>query len=807
MKVSLNWLGDHIDLAGLNTEEICELLTFSGIEVESVDTRGITSELLVVARIISSEPHPNADRLSVCQVDDGSCNPRQIVCGAKNYEVGDHVPLALPGASFGDFKIKQGMLRGVESMGMMCSGKEIGVGTDHDGLLILEGRPEAGTPIRDLFPSDTIFELEITPNRPDCLSHLGIARELHALTGRPLKKDLSQPAASGHTEIPDPTSEVPIRLSDSEGCPFYTLRRINAVTVKESPEWLKSRLQSVGLRPINNIVDITNFVLMEMGHPLHAFDQAKVEGGIDVRRSRSAEKITALDDEDYLLETDDLVIADRSKALAIAGIMGGAASGVSETTTDILLESAWFHPARIRQTSRRLGLSSDSSYRFERGADPSAARAASDIAVELICELAGGTPEPTIESAGSPPLPDSEVSLDPAFCSRVLGAPISGEEIATTLTRLGIEKAPRSELPEETDAPTLWRIPSFRNDLTRPIDLVEEVARIRGLDTIPSRNRGPAADPSRADIAYDAGMRLRKHLAARGFHECTTLKLIARTQLNDALGLGTRQGEVIALKNPLSEDHTHLRSSIVPGLLASLSHNLRHGSSDLCLFEVGTCFIDEAKRPAHSEIQQLAMAMTGKVSPPSWINPDPDTTTLHDLRGAIEALAPCSEVTFLAASHERFPLYATVSIDGSPVGLAAQVAPTRARELGFDQAVLVAELDLSILQKNRRSDFLIRDLPRYPSVVRDVAIEVPVEIPASDIDAFFRGQEDPLLADFRLFDVFTDPTGEKLPAGRRSLAYTLTYRDATATLRAEQVDNAHARILEALQRELPATIR
>lgn len=805
MKVSLKWLDDHIDLSGLNTEDIAGLLTFSGIEVESIEATGVASDLLVVAKILSSVPHPNADKLSVCQVDDGSGSPRQIVCGAKNYREGDHVPLALPGASFGDFQIKAGKLRGVESMGMMCSGREIGIGGDHEGLFILNERPAPGALIRDLYPPDTVFELEITPNRPDCLSHLGVARELHALTGRALKP-LSHSPPHGNGIPPRPATDEELHLSDPDGCPFYTARRITGVTVGESPEWLKAKLESIGLRPINNIVDITNYVLMEIGQPLHAFDLSRLNGGIIVRSATAAETITALDDKQYSLDPNDLVIADESKALAIAGIMGGAETGVTESTTDILLESAYFAPSRIRQTSRRLGLTSDSSYRFERGADPAQAQNASELAVQLIVDLAGGSPEEQAISIGTAPTLVHQVPLDPEFCSRTLGCAVSNDQIATILARLGLAPAPGKE-PGHKDGEALWCIPSYRLDLQRPIDLVEEVARIHGLDKIPSRNLGPTADTSKADLAYDARMRARRQLAAQGFHECTTLKLIARNQLTDGLGLGTRSGAVVALKNPLTEDQTHMRTSIVPGLLASLARNLRAGASNIRLFEVGTCFLDEPRRPGHSEIQQLAIAMTGKVTPPCWINPDPGNATFHDLRGAVEALVPRCAITFSQTSNQNFPLCADIRIDGKPAGLAAQVAPARARELGFDGAVLVAEIDLTILQRQSSQSFRVAELPRFPSAARDVAIEIPTDLPVAEVDAFFARQNEPLLVDVQLFDVFTDPTGEKLPAGRRSVAYTLTYRDCSATLRTEQVDESHARILEALKRDLPATIR
>ena len=365
MNVSLQWLSDHVDFSEYSMSQLDELLTFAGIEVEGIQS---LPDHLVVAEVLSSERHPDAEKLSVCQVDDGSGKPRQIVCGAKNYKVGDKVPLALPGCVLDagggkTFTIGEGKLRGVDSLGMMCSSKEIGLGEGADGLLILPATLKPGTPLRDVFPA--VFELEITPNRPDCLSHLGVARELAALAKKPLKGI----AHHGVSTTPVKAAADEITLS-SETCPYYTARLIRGVTVSESPSWLKVKLESIGLRPINNIVDITNYLLMETGQPLHAFDMSKLDGGIVVRAAADGEKFLALNGEEYALSSDDLVIADKTRAVAIGGVMGGEDSGVTETTTDVLLEAAYFTPAAVRRTGRRLGIHSDSSYRFERGTDP-----------------------------------------------------------------------------------------------------------------------------------------------------------------------------------------------------------------------------------------------------------------------------------------------------------------------------------------------------------------------------------------------------------------------------------------------------
>ncbi|MFM8788657.1 MAG: phenylalanine--tRNA ligase subunit beta, partial [Chthoniobacterales bacterium] len=382
MKISLEWLKDYVALPE-SADTLSEALTNAGTEVIGREERGNVPDKIVVAQILSSEQHPNADRLSVCQVDDGSGQPRQIVCGAKNYKVGDKVPLALPSAVLGpDFKIKAGKLRGVTSDGMMCSAKELALAEDAEGLLILPADTAVGRPVKELFPPDTVLELEVTPNRPDLLGLVGVAREIGAITGASVKSpESAQPAEKAAGDS--------VKLEDA-GCPFYTARTIRGVKVGPSPQWLADRLSAVGLRPINNVVDVTNYVLMETGQPLHAFDLGKLEGGIVVRNAREGEGLAALDGSSLKLRTHDLVIADAKKAVALAGVMGGAQTGVTNATTDLLLESAWFEPSRVRKTSRELGISTDSSYRFERRVDPTGVLAASARATELILQVAGG---------------------------------------------------------------------------------------------------------------------------------------------------------------------------------------------------------------------------------------------------------------------------------------------------------------------------------------------------------------------------------------------------------------------------------
>lgn len=800
MKVSLNWLQDHLDLADQHAAALADRLTFAGVEVEGIHQTGASVPGVVVAEIAESIPHPNADKLSVCQVHDGTGTPRQIVCGAKNYRVGDKVPLALPGATLPDgHTIKDGKLRGVVSHGMMCSGAELGLSEDHAGLLILPADAPVGRPLSDVYASDTIFEVEITPNRPDLLSHLGVARELAALGEMPLKKRAHFADAKVRART---ATKDEIDLEAAESCPFYTARRIRGIKVGPSPDWLRQKLEAVGLRPINNVVDVTNYVMLEMGQPLHAFDASKLEGGIRVRLARGGETILALDGESYTLESSDLVIADHAKAIAIGGVMGGEESAVTETTTDILLESAYFQPSGIRRTSRRLDLGSDSSYRFERGVDPHQTAGASELATALILELAGGEAEGELAVAGEVPPVPAPVALDLARCQSLLGTPLPPEIPQRILTRLGLTLAEAEN--------GLWQIPTYRLDLTRPIDLVEEIARVYGIENVPARRLAIVAEPSAEDRRYDLLMRLRVQLTTLGFHESQTIKLVSGEQLGDDL-CGLRTGgrhEAVELKNPLSQDHAFMRTALVPGLLQTAARNLSHGATSLKFFEIGTVFSKHPRSPRVQETLHLALLLSGDMEPVSWHATKPRPADLYDLIGVIQSLftkrteAPRIE----KASSDSLLLAGEILRGKTALGRLGQLWPARVRAMDGLVPVFIAEIDLDQALRFGEEE-AIQALSRYPAVTRDVALEAPADLPNAAIEAFFRDQQIPWLEDVRLFDVFADPTGAKLPADRKSLAYSLTYRSAERTLTSEEIDRVHGEVASALQKDLGLRIR
>lgn len=799
MNISINWLSSHLDLTGKSVAEIDSLLTFAGVEVEGIVTKGISSGNIVVARIVEAVQHPNADKLKVTQVDAGEGTLRQIVCGAKNYQVGDLVPCCLPGAELpGGFTIGETKMRGVESRGMLASAVEIGLPPDVDGLLILPPDSEIGKPVKEMFDSDTLLELEVTPNRPDLLSHRGMARELATLLETPLLP-LDIPSRSVGVS---PAGRI--RIDAPDACPLYTAVRISGVTVKESPAWLKQRLEAIGLRPINNIVDVTNFVLHELGQPLHAFDAAKLTGAIVVRHAAEGETFTALDESVHVLTPDDLLISDESgAALALGGVMGGLDSGVTAGTTEILLESAWFTPQGIRRTSRRTALSSDSSYRFERGADPEGVLPASHLAVKLILETAGGTAEETTLAAGSPPDLTGMVALDTAKLNQLMGGSVSLTEAEAILTRLGLTK-----LADESGTGSRWQVPSFRADLQRHIDLVEEIARVHGLDRVPSRAQGSFVPASPVDAAYDADMVLRRRLAALGFHECQTIKLIADTQLPDALPLRPMQdGDLIRVKLPLSEDHAVMRPSIVPGLVASAVRNARQQVKSLRLFEMGRVFRNSGGGKAKDqESETLAILVAGPAQPAGWAAPE-RIADLYDLKGALSALLGGRTIQLTPRERDGFVLAADIKADDQNIGVFARLAPARERELDLTHPVYVAELDLAKLRKQLAGLGHVADLPQFPGSSRDAAMELPAATPNADIEKVLANLAEPLLVAYECFDVFTDPTGQKLPADRKSVAYRFHYRSATGTLTAAEFDTVHKKTLDALTAKLGVKFR
>ena len=794
MLISKKWLNSHLDVTDLSNSEFDDVLTFAGVEVEGIIEKGVASDLVVVAEVVASEQHPNADRLSVTRVDAGEAELRQIVCGAKNYKVGDKVPCALPGAVLpGGFEIKETVMRKVESRGMLCSAIEVGLGSDHSGLMILPSEWQTGKPLRQFVDDDTVFEIEVTPNRPDLLSHYGMAREVAALTRREIRV-MDVPSL----ELKADTTSLSIEGQDV--CALYTATRIKGVKVSESPAWLKDKLEAIGLRPINNIVDVTNFVLHEVGHPLHAFDAAEVDGGIRVRYAKENESFAALDEQSYTLAPSDCVISDESgNTLALGGVMGGETSSVTTSTTEVILESAWFDPPSIRKTARRLNLHSDSSYRFERGVDPQGVNRASALAVKLITELAGGVIDEPTNFAGVTPEMTGSVSLEPERLHQTVGGAISIDSAHNALERLGLLHEGGNQ----------WKIPSYRMDLQRHVDLVEEIVRVNGLDSIPSRNLSRSAAPGKVDARYDLEIDLKKQLAAQGFFEAQSIKLISEAQLRDALPLRPMQeGDVIRVRLPLSEDHSVMRPSLSPALLSIASRNVRQGAKEIRFFEMGRCFRNAGGGKATDlEADVVGIILGGRRSPVCWQNKGGELTNAFDLKGILASLLPGVEVQLSPVKPGNFLLNAQVVANGKTIGSFAQLSLSRGRELNLGFPVYLAELDLNKVCELRTGSSRVKELPQFPGSSRDAAMEVPSDLSNTDIEKAIQKLNEPLLVSFGCFDVFRDPTGEQLDSEKKSLAYTFHYRSDDKTVTSKEVDNAHQRTLDHLSSSLPVSFR
>ena len=793
MKFSVNWLREFVDLPK-NAEEIADLLTRAGVETENIEARGAKIDNVIVSQVTASSRHPNADRLTVCEVDDASGTKRQIVCGATNYRIGDKVPLALPGAKLPNgTEIRKSKLRGVESEGMLCSAIELGLGSDAAGLLILSPEAKIGAPISDIFLSDTIFDIEVTPNRGDLLSHFGLAREIAALTGKELK--------SSPDEAKFPIKKTGVTISATRECPFFSARKIDNVQVGPSPQWLRAKIESVGIRSINNIVDISNFVMLELGQPTHAFDADKLKGDINVRLARDGEKFLALDGKTYSLKPDNCVVADQGRAVGIGGVMGGEETGVTESTKGVLLEAAYFFPASVRKTARELSLPSDASYRFERGVDPEMVLRASARATELIQEIAGGIPAKEIHVAGKLPANPADVSLTYEKCDRVVGITIKPKTVDEILTRFGLSKTnsktrrqTRLLKPVKSNEPELtkWKIPSYRCDLQRDVDLIEEVVRAYGVNRIPGAERGRYSPSSAADHAHDFESAWRSRLAAAGLNEVRTSKLLPRDRFAFSEG-------AIELRNPLSEDAVALRPSILAGLLPVLDRNIRAGADRVAIFEIGRTFIP----PSGKEERHLGVLLWGNIARArDWRSQTNRRLDLFDLKGALESVVP--NLLFRSGKFPDLALPLDIYSNDRMIGFGGQLSATKS---GTPGSVLVAELHADLLLGVGESATKFRELDRYPSITRDIAMIVPEEISHEKVLRAIEEPKEPLLESVALFDLFAGESAAALGAARKSLAYRLTYRDRSRTLTSEEVSAVHAKIRERLQRDLGAELR
>ena len=797
MRISLEWLSAYVDLPP--AEDLARRLTAVGLEVEAVEHLGAELAGVLAARIVAAEKHPGADKLSVTRVDAGRDEPLQVVCGATNWKVGDVVPLATIGTRLpGGVEIRRATLRGVESSGMLCSAKDLGISSDASGLLILPAEARPGTPLAEVLGlADTIFEVNVTPNRPDALSHIGIAREVAALTGRAVRHP-----APGLRQGGGPAREaVRVRIEAPDKCLRYAARVIEGVRIGPSPAWLARRIEACGVRPISNVVDATNFVLLELGHPLHAFDLDKVAGSeIVVRTARPGEKMTTLDRQERRLDPDDLVIADRDRPSALAGVMGGGDSEIGDGTTRVLLESAWFAPAGIRRTSRRHGLHTEASHRFERGADPGMVIPSLDRCAALIAELAGGMVRRGVVDAHPRRIKPTRVKLSWGRPAEVLGMPVPRARARRILEALGFA------LERSSAREAILRVPSWRADVSREEDLVEEIVRTLGYEAIPETlppiGRETPSLPAEAQVTEHA----RRALEAAGFSEAVNFSFVAPRDLASLAGGGAEPPPGIALRNPISAELAVMRTSLVPSLLHNIGYNLRQRVEDVRLYELASSYHRTPpgfpEDPPAREDLRLAAAAVGRRSPRGWSVPA-EPFDLFDLKGTVEGLLEALGTSGVGWAPGRqpwlhpgssFTLETSSAAGGSEVlGAGGEIHPRLAQAFGLPRGVMALELSFSGLCRAARLVPAHRPVPRYPAVLRDLAVVVDESVPAERVLGGVRAEG--LVEQVVLFDVYR---GAPLPAGKKNLAMAIHYRAEGRTLTDDEADAAHARIVQRL---------
>ena len=797
MNVSINWLKEYIDF-NLSPEALADRLLMLGVETESIKQRGEGLGGVVVGRIKAVRIHPNANKLVLCDVDVGQDSDEQIVCGAPNASEGLTAPVALVGAKLASgLRIKPAKIRGEESRGMLCSEKELGIGDDASGLMALSDDLPTGAPLAEALGLDNaVLELEITPNRPDCLSMIGIAREIGAETGNTVKLP-SVCVQEGAANVRDHTS---VTIDAPELCPRYAARVIRGVRIAPSPEWLQRKLESIGVGAINNVVDITNFVLMECGHPLHAFDYHKLaENRIVVRRAATDETLTTIDGTERKLTSDMLVIADAEKPVALAGVMGGFDSEISDQTVDVLLESAYFHPSSIRKTSKALGMHSEASHRFERGADPEGVIPAINRAAQLIAEIAGGEIAAGIIDVYPGKREPVQMKLRPERANFVLGTQISSDEMVEILTCLGFEVSPTFEIT----------VPTFRPDVSREIDLIEEIARVHGYDNIPTTmpTGDVPAPPSTAKS--ELRERVKTHLIASGMTEAVNysfydprgfdrIRLEASDSVRDALNI----------RNPLSEEMSIMRTTLVPSLLENAQRNRNHRVENIQLFEMSKVFLPSEDFELPNEPERVAGVIAGNIG--AGVHGDPyRAADFFDIKGVVEGLLDVCGISDYTIAPTRHPLFhpgrnASVEVSRQHLGIFGEVHPEVLETYDLEYKAYLFEFDFEILAYASDLTRRVEPISIYPSVNRDIAIVLDADIPASRPVELIRSVGGDLVKSVRLFDLYI---GNQVPDGKKSLAYAIEYSSPTETLTDEQVDPVHEKIVKRLNGELGAKLR
>ncbi len=799
MKISLNWLKEYIDLSDLTTKEIVDKLTMSGLEVEDVTDENQLYKNFIVAEVKSVSKHPNADKLSVCEVFDGKENI-QVICGAPNVAAGQKVVFAPIGTIIpnGNFQIQKAKIRGVESNGMICAEDELLLSDDHSGIMVLSENFSAGKPITEaLNLNDVIFEIAVTPNRPDALSHIGVARDLSAIFNRALQIPETNLKASKirADEI------ASVEIFDSVNCPRYSAKVVLNVEIKESPEWLKKKLTKIGLRPINNVVDVTNFILHEIGQPLHAFDLDLLEGKKIIVKSTTEDKeFVTLDSKLRKLPIGTLMICDAKREIAVAGVMGGENSEINPSTKNILIESAYFNPSSIRRTSKALQLSTDSSYRFERGTDPGITKYAAERAAQLIAEISGGEVADGIIDVYPKLIERREIFLRYQRVTKILGYEIYIDKIHQILSRLGIA------LKDLDEKSLLASVPTFRPDLEREIDLIEEIARVNGYDNIPLVPKINITLEQKTDQQKFED-EVRNIISSLGFFEMINNPLESEWEAK-------LSGNPITLANPQSVEMSCLRTSLLAGALNSVKRNLNFGIRDIMLFEIGNVFNKKSDSSINSfedisEKQNLILILSGKEEEKTW-NTQDSYFDFYSLKGYVNAflnkISLDNQLTdsYYSSENEIFNYYWTKNYNSKVIGTGGKVKKEVLTKFDINQEVFVFEFDLTSLKQITPEQKKYIEPPRFPKIIRDFAFIFDKNVQYLDVKNFILKKASMLLKSVELFDIFES---ESLGNNKKSMAFTLEYFDESRTLTEDEVEKDFNYLINEILKEFNAKLR
>ncbi|MBV2169977.1 MAG: phenylalanine--tRNA ligase subunit beta [Bdellovibrio sp.] len=813
MKISLKWLQDYVDVAEFfqKPEELAEALTRAGLEVEEISNRAKDFNHVVIGHILEKDKHPNADKLSLCRVSTGEGVVHQIVCGAQNHKAGDRVIVALPGAVLpGNFAIKKAAVRGVDSAGMLCSLKELGLAKESDGIAILPADAPVGKSYAEYGGYDDItFELKVTPNRADCLSHYGLAREVACLFGKELKAPMAEPKVSASST----KNEIALEVKAFDLCPRYTGRFIKGVKVGPSPEWLKKRIESVGLNSINNIVDVTNYVMMELGQPLHAFDAAFIGGKkIIVDRATAGEKFITLDGSEISLNGEELTVRDASHPVCLAGVVGGKNSGVSDTTANVFLESAYFLPMSARKTSRSHGIDTDSAYRFSRGVDPDGALRGLNRATALILEVAGGEAFGEHHDFYPNPVKKSPVSITIQTVTDRLGYQAEEHKFVDFMKRLGCQLEKAGETYKVLP-------PTFRFDLEQDMDLVEEYARLNGYEHIPESLPTFKNMPSHHDKAFMLNRTTSELLRAEGYQQAFNFAFVGSKgekaflgsfEMLKAAGLASSEKE-IRIMNPLNEEMDVMRSSLSYGLFKNLNTNFHYGNMQGRLFEIGSTFAMK-EDGSYGENSRLGLALWGRQQ--NLWNKSLDYPIVFELKAAVEVLLKSlniSSYTWVTPQNKsEVPAFlhqgqfAQLLVEGKKVGFIGTLHPVLLDDNKIRVPAALAELDLDQLYKGQPRPYRIQSVSKFPVVERDFAFVMPKSLKVGDVLKDIRKAAGSLLTNVDVFDLYE---GEKMEAGKKSVAIRLWLQDKNATLQENQITEVTNKVLESLKKNFDLSVR